>query len=31
LDFAKDLLPPLEPRLLAMWGRVGKALKKNGE
>jgi hypothetical protein len=27
LDFAKNDLPPLEPKLLVMWERIGEALK----
>jgi hypothetical protein len=27
LDFAKNVLPPLEPKLLVMWERIGEALK----
>jgi hypothetical protein len=27
LDLAKNLLLPLEPKLLAMWKKMGKALK----
>jgi hypothetical protein len=27
LNFAKNVLPPLEPKLLVMWERIGEALK----
>jgi hypothetical protein len=27
LDFAKNILPPLEPKLLVMWERIGEVLK----
>jgi hypothetical protein len=27
LDFAKKVLPPLEPELLVMLGRIGEALQ----
>jgi hypothetical protein len=27
LNLAKNVLPPLEPKLLVMWERIGEALK----
>jgi hypothetical protein len=27
LDFAKDVFPSLEPKLLVMWERIGEKLK----
>jgi hypothetical protein len=27
LDFAKNVFPPLEPKLLVMWERISEALK----
>jgi hypothetical protein len=27
LDLAKNVFPPLEPKLLLMWERIGEALK----
>jgi hypothetical protein len=27
LNFAKNVLPPLDPKLLVMWERIGEALK----
>jgi hypothetical protein len=27
LNFAKNVLPPLEPKLLVMWEKIGEALK----
>jgi hypothetical protein len=27
LNFAKNVLPPLEPKLLVLWERIGEALK----